>query len=101
VTQRLLRLATRNAQVSPERVPRCVVRSVSAVAGHAEDNFRRVCLETLRELAVACPRAVAAVGGLRCLFAAVLDPTTQVSTRLHTNNMSHNDTKEILIHVLK
>jgi hypothetical protein len=36
------------AQISPALLPSVIVRSVVAVAGHKEDNFRRVCLETLR-----------------------------------------------------
>ncbi|KAG5193058.1 hypothetical protein JKP88DRAFT_260898 [Tribonema minus] len=98
-----LKLVKRIMEVSPALVPTGVVRSVAAVAGHKEDNFRRVCLETLRalqltplplplrscchrrrrrcrvrrELSVRSPEAVARVNGFRCLFGAILDPATQ------------------------
>lgn len=127
--------------VDSSKLPREVVRTVVAVSGHKEDNFRRVrlvrgtgtsltrariavvrsghahscmccrwftlrtalsqarmhslcfvlqtldctfcgqqvCLDTLRELAVADPRMVAHANGFRVLLAAASDPATQVA----------------------
>ncbi|CAM9715017.1 unnamed protein product, partial [Ectocarpus sp. 8 AP-2014] len=83
-----LKLVKQIMAVDSSRLPREVVRTVVAVSGHKEDNFRRanvldlsglqVCLETLQELAVADPRVVAHANGFRVLLAAAIDPANQV-----------------------
>ncbi|CAM9272416.1 unnamed protein product, partial [Hapterophycus canaliculatus] len=72
-----LKLVKQIIAVDSSRLPREVVRTVVAVSGHKEDNFRRVCLETLKELAVADPRVVAHTNGFRVLLAAAIDPANQ------------------------
>ncbi|CAM9959226.1 unnamed protein product [Ectocarpus sp. 6 AP-2014] len=82
-----LKLVKQIMAVDSSRLPREVVRTVVAVSGHKEDNFRRanvldlsglqVCLETLQELAVADPRVVAHANGFRVLLAAAIDPANQ------------------------
>lgn len=37
-------------EVDASQMPRFVVQSLVAVAQHADDDFRKVCLETIREL---------------------------------------------------
>jgi rapamycin-insensitive companion of mTOR len=60
----------------PSKFPASFTRSLVAVASHKDDNFRRVCLETLRELSVCNAPAVYQANGFRVLFEAVLDPMT-------------------------
>eukprot|EP00752_Nemacystus_decipiens_P007062 g6329.t1 len=72
-----LKLVKQIIAVDSSRLPREVVRTVVAVSGHKEDNFRRVCLETLKELAVTDPRVVAHANGFRVLLAAAIDPANQ------------------------
>jgi rapamycin-insensitive companion of mTOR len=68
-----LKLLRRIMEVEPTLVPKNLVRSLVAICGHREDHFRRVCLETLRELAVTNTEVVAQCDGLSTLFDAVLD----------------------------
>ncbi|CAM9115932.1 unnamed protein product [Discosporangium mesarthrocarpum] len=68
---------TEIVDVDSSVIPRDVVQTLVVVSGHMEDNFRRVCLETLRELALANPRVVAQANGFQTLFAAALEPATQ------------------------
>ncbi|CAM9222945.1 unnamed protein product, partial [Choristocarpus tenellus] len=82
-----LKLVKRIMEVDSSRVPREVVQTLVAVSGHMEDSFRRVCLETLRELAVANPRVVAHANGFKTLFAAALDPATQDLVDLLVNSL--------------
>jgi rapamycin-insensitive companion of mTOR len=48
-----------------------------AISGSKEDTFRRVCLDTLREMAVLNIAAVAQCNGIKTLFDAVLDPACE------------------------
>ena len=59
------------------QVPPCFVRSLVAITAHKDDNCRRVCLETLRELAITNAAIVAQCDGVRVLFDAILDPSCQ------------------------
>jgi rapamycin-insensitive companion of mTOR len=68
-----LKLLRRIMEVEPTLVPKSCVRSLVAICGNREDHFRRVCLETLRELAVTNTKVVAQCDGLSTLFDAVLD----------------------------
>ncbi|CAM9962272.1 unnamed protein product [Ascophyllum nodosum] len=72
-----LKLVKQIMLVDSSKLPREVVRTVVAVSGHKEDNFRRVCLETLCDLAVADPRMVAHANGFRVLLSAATDPANQ------------------------
>ena len=66
-------------------MPACIVRAVVAVANQKDDNCRRVCLETLRELAIANLPVVAQCDGIRTLIDSILEPTCQV--RIHRADM--------------
>jgi hypothetical protein len=72
-----LKLAQRVLELDSSRMPRNVVRSLVAIAGHKDDSFRRVCLECLREMTVSNIEVVAECNGVRTLFDAALDPTVQ------------------------
>ncbi|EFA85310.1 cytosolic regulator of adenylyl cyclase [Heterostelium album PN500] len=58
-------------------MPPCIVKSLVAIAENQEDNFCRVCLETLCEVAIRNPQTTAQSNGIRMLFDAVLDPFYQ------------------------
>ncbi|CAM9692595.1 unnamed protein product, partial [Phaeothamnion confervicola] len=70
-----LKLVRRIMEIQPALLSAPLVRSVVAVSAHKEDNFRRVCLDTLRELSLGAPAAVARANGFKTLLAAVLDPS--------------------------
>ena len=36
----------------PNEVPRCIVQTLVAIVTHTKDEFRRICLDTLRELSL-------------------------------------------------
>ena len=57
--------------------PVAFARSLVAISNHKDDNLRRVCIETLRELAVENPRVVATVNGFTTLLDIVLEPSSQ------------------------
>lgn len=63
--------------IAPQLYPVAFGRSLVAVANSRDDNFRKLCLEALRELAIVNPRVVAAVGGFSSLLDAVIEPLTQ------------------------
>ncbi|EFX02311.1 hr1-like Rho-binding repeat protein [Grosmannia clavigera kw1407] len=52
---------------------RAVVRTIAAVAEHAEDRLRPICLETLAEILVRDPRLLVASGGLASLSDALAE----------------------------
>ncbi|KAJ3411340.1 hypothetical protein HDV05_002361 [Chytridiales sp. JEL 0842] len=54
-------------------IPQSVVRVIVAIAEHVEDKFRSVCIETLCELAIKNTELVALCGGLKILFAALIE----------------------------
>jgi hypothetical protein len=55
-------------------LPRTLVVSMVALADHPEDDFRRVCLEAIRRLALVHPRTVAECGGIKLMVNSILDP---------------------------
>lgn len=71
-----LKLVKKYMAVSSDTFPISFARSLVAIANHRDDNIRRVCIETLRELSVVNPDVVATVNGFACLLEAVLDPST-------------------------
>ena len=80
-------------QLNGPRAPSTLVMSLVAVCGHKEDDqFRRLCLETLRELAASHTSLVARCNGFKPLVEAVMDGGVQdlaepiVLTLLHVVN---------------
>ena len=70
-----LKLIKRIMAIAPTKFPISFTRSLVAISHYKDDNIRRVCLESLRELAVINPEIVANVNGFTCLLEAVLDPS--------------------------
>eukprot|EP00004_Rigifila_ramosa_P013527 TRINITY_DN3004_c0_g1_i1.p1 TRINITY_DN3004_c0_g1~~TRINITY_DN3004_c0_g1_i1.p1 ORF type:complete len:1085 (-),score=258.97 TRINITY_DN3004_c0_g1_i1:103-3207(-) len=72
-----LKLIRKIMEVDCNVMPRSLVQSLVAVAENPEDNFKRVCLETLCEITIRNPALVALTNGLRTIFASVLEPVGQ------------------------
>ncbi|TDH70536.1 uncharacterized protein CCR75_005144 [Bremia lactucae] len=72
-----LKVVRRIIQIDAARMPTGLVASLTAIAGHKDDNMRRVCLETLRELAVLNVEVVAEANGTKVLVDAILEPSFQ------------------------
>ena len=73
-----LKLIRRIMEIDALQMPVSLVTSLVAVAGHKDDNMRRLCLETLRELALCNLRIIAETNGVKVLVDAILEPTFQV-----------------------
>lgn len=65
-------------QIDATQMPASLVTSLVAVASHKDDNMRRLCLETIRELALCNLRIIAETNGVKVLIDAILEPTFQV-----------------------
>lgn len=63
-------------------ISRAVVRTITAVAEHAEDRLRSICIETLAELMIRDPALVVSAGGLRPLADALGEGTYEASESL-------------------
>lgn len=61
-------------ELSPRKFPEALARSLVAIASTKDDSFRKVCLETLRELCVVNPDMVSRVHGFKVLLDAIIDP---------------------------
>ncbi|GMF41924.1 unnamed protein product [Phytophthora fragariaefolia] len=64
-------------EIDAAQMPTGLVASLTAIAGHKDDNMRRVCLETLRELALLNIEVVAEANGTKILVDAILEPSFQ------------------------
>jgi hypothetical protein len=87
------------SQLNGSKAPTSLAFSLVAVCGHKEDDaFRRLCLETLREMAVSQPELVARANGFKPLVEAVTDGGVQdlaepiMLTLLHVVNDSSTRT---------
>lgn len=72
-----LKIMERVHEIAPEMYPVAFARSLVAVANFKEDSFRKICIETLRELALKNPEMVVAVDGFVPMMDAVVEPITQ------------------------
>ncbi|TMW68659.1 hypothetical protein Poli38472_006127 [Pythium oligandrum] len=72
-----IKVIRRILEIDASLMPQSLVASVVAIASHKDDNMRRVCLETLRELALANVEVVAAACGTKVLVDAILEPSFQ------------------------
>lgn len=72
-----LKIMDKVRQIAPDYYPVSFGRSLVAIANSREDSFRKVCLESLRELALVNPALVATVHGFTSLLDAVIDPINQ------------------------
>jgi hypothetical protein len=79
LTERMqaLKLMKAFISISPDTFPIGFARSLVAAAGQIDDGFRRVSLETLRELALANSYLVACCNGFKVLVEASVDPSLQ------------------------
>jgi hypothetical protein len=69
-----LKLIRKCTDVSPSTISLAFVRSVVAVASDRDDKFRRVCIDTLRDISFRNPAISSFCGGFRVLFDALLQP---------------------------
>eukprot|EP01038_Epipyxis_sp_PR26KG_P005836 gene5836-8052_t len=72
-----LKLIRKIFSIKTNLFPICFVRSLVAIANYKEDSFRKICLEVIRELAVANPVLVASTNGFPVLMDAIIEPVTQ------------------------
>ncbi|KAL8025270.1 putative armadillo-like helical, rapamycin-insensitive companion of mTOR domain, Pianissimo family [Plasmopara halstedii] len=72
-----LKVVRRIIEIDAAQMPTGLVASLTAIAGHKDDNMRRVCLETLRELALLHVEVVAEANGMKVLVDAILEPSFQ------------------------
>ncbi|KAK1947908.1 Protein pianissimo A [Phytophthora citrophthora] len=72
-----LKVVRRILEIDAAQMPTGLVCSLAAIAGHKDDNMRRVCLETLRELALLNVEVVAEANGTKILVDAILEPSFQ------------------------
>mmetsp|Transcript_21477 Transcript_21477/g.31154 ORF Transcript_21477/g.31154 Transcript_21477/m.31154 type:complete len:1569 (+) Transcript_21477:93-4799(+) len=70
-----LKLINKFMDLSPDSFPLAFARSLVAVSMEKSDNFRRVVLESLRELGIKNTKVAYEAGAFRVLFDAILDPT--------------------------
>ncbi len=63
--------------VAADAYPIAFARSLVSIANSKEDNFRKIALESLRELSLSHPSLVAAVQGFSTLVDAIMDPVSQ------------------------
>jgi hypothetical protein len=71
-----LKIMKKILDLSPRLFPIGFARSLVAIAAEKGDNFRRVALETLRELGIKNPVVAHEADSFRVLFDAVIDPST-------------------------
>ncbi|KAL0587029.1 hypothetical protein ABG067_003369 [Albugo candida] len=72
-----LKVIRRIMQIDAMQMPASLVTSLVAVASHKDDNMRRLCLETIRELALCNLQIIAETNGVKVLIDAILEPTFQ------------------------
>lgn len=75
-----LKVIRRIMEIDAARMPTSLVCSLVAIVTHKDDNLRRVCLETLRELALLNVEVVAEGNGTKTLVDSILEPSFQVGT---------------------
>ncbi len=72
-----LKLMDKVRKVDPDHYPVAFGRSLIAIANSKDDSFRKICIESLQELAVVNPSLVASLHGFSTLMDVVMDPITQ------------------------
>lgn len=74
-----LKIIEKVRKIAPDLFPASFGRSLVAISNSKEDSFRKVCIDSLRELALLNPAVVATVHGFPTLLDAVVDPINQDS----------------------
>jgi len=72
-----LKFIRRMMAVDPSTISRSIVQSLVSIADFPKDDFRRVCLDAVRELVVVQPGLVASCSGLKTIVDSILSPTCQ------------------------
>lgn len=72
-----LKIIEKVQEISADIFPVAFARSLVAVANSKDDTFRKICIETLRDLALKNPSLVAGVDGFAPMMDAVMEPITQ------------------------
>jgi rapamycin-insensitive companion of mTOR len=84
-----LKILKKFLDIAPNLFPIGFARSLVAIAAEKSDNFRRVSLETLRELGIKNPAVAHEADVFRVLFDAVIDPTTSELSETILLSMLH------------
>lgn len=84
-----LKLCRRIMELKCSLLPRGIVRSLVAIANNPEDTFRRVALETLRQMALRCTAMVAQCDGIRVIVQAIVDPEMREMAQSLTLTLLH------------
>lgn len=72
-----LKLIDKFLSITPLKFPIAFARSLVAITNTKEDNFRKYCMETLRNLSIKNPKLVAQVSGFSPLMDAIIEPVNQ------------------------
>lgn len=72
-----LKLCRQIMEVAPHLMPKQIVMSLISIAQSQEDDFRKVCLDALRDLVVLNPEVVLDCNGLGVFVQAILDPSCE------------------------
>ncbi|KAF1332164.1 Protein required for meiosis, partial [Globisporangium splendens] len=72
-----LKVIRRIMEIDAAQMPPSLVASIVAIAGHKDDNLRRICLETLRELSLANVEVIAECNGIKVIVDSILDSSFQ------------------------
>lgn len=72
-----LKLVRHLMTVDPTLIPRTIVASLVSIAEHPKDDFRRVCLDAIRELVLINPDIVASCNGIKTIVDSILDTACQ------------------------
>lgn len=64
-------------KVCPDHFPLAFGRSLVAIANSEKDNFRRLCIDLIRELALVNPCIVGTMYGFHVLLDSIIDPISQ------------------------
>jgi rapamycin-insensitive companion of mTOR len=62
-------------ECAPALVSRAMVQSLICISEHKSDDFRRVCIDALRDVTVVNPAVVASCSGVAVIVQLILDPT--------------------------
>jgi hypothetical protein len=71
------KLFKRLFSLHPQSISRALIASIIAIAEQPKDDFRRVSLDSIREMMLSIPDAVCACNGMKVVIDAILDPACQ------------------------
>ena len=59
--------------INKYKFPRCIVQTLIAISMNNKDEFRRICLDSLRELLMINPKLINECNGFKCIIQSILD----------------------------